>query len=934
MKIPSIFRLFMDDASIASNNKQPVVDNKDNKTLQQQNKFIAGSERRRIPIKGLTSEKAMDILKKDGENKLISQKKVSAAKIFAGQFKDFLVLILLVGMLISVFMGEILEAISISIILFLSAVMGFIQEYKTEKTLEALENMVAPSAKVFRDGKLCKIPANLIVKGDEIAVEAGDSIPADAVLLESTKIEVDESILTGESISVIKEAGNFNETTAEISKNNILYMGTLVFKGHGRARVIRTGMDTQIGKIAGMIDNVDAEQTPLQKRLAQIGKFIIAGCLLISAIVIFAGILRGEDPFNMIITGLSVAVASVPEGLPAIVTIALALAVKRMVKRKALVRKLHAVETLGCANVICTDKTGTITQNKMTVKKVVTADGDFKVEGEGSKGDGCFVFGGGKISISDYPILKFLIETSVVCNSAHIVMKDPNTSRSGWKGIGEPTEIALLMMAQKGNITKDSLKPKYNVYDTVPFDSSRKCMSVFVEDGVGRKYVFVKGAYDIVLDKCKGYRSKSGIESFSKAKSYFDEKNEELAKSGMRVLAFAYKEVSESENDDNLIFLGLTAMYDPPRKEAKSAVMTCRYAGIKTIMITGDHKLTAISIAKQVGIYRKGDMCVEGKELDNMSDSALKEIIKKATVFARVSPSHKLRIVQALKKQGNIVAMTGDGVNDAPAIKEANIGVSMGESGSDVAKQSADLILLDDNFATLVAAVEEGRIIYENIRKFMRYLLSCNMGEVLTTLFAMLIGMPVPLLPMQILLINLVTDGLPAIALGLEPGDKNTMKKAPRNVNESIFSGGLVFTIFIRGILIAFTTLTVFTIMLRMTGSLTIARTAIFLTLVGLQLIHVFECKSESKSIFKINHLQNKKLILATIISFTIAICAIWVEPLNKIIKNCPLDMEQTFIVLIFILFVPVVNAIIMNCRNKVKNIEDMKVSVPIEYKN
>lgn len=930
MKIPSIFRLFMDDAN-SSNNKQTISYSKNKKI--QKNKVIDDSTSHRIHIKGLSSEKAMDILKKDGENKLISQKKVSAAKIFAGQFKDFLVLILLVGMLISVFMGEILEAISISIILFLSAVMGFIQEYKTEKTLEALENMVAPSAKVFRDGKLSKIPANLIVRGDEIVVEAGDSVPADAVLLESTKIEVDESILTGESTSVVKEASDLNGSMNEINKNNVLYMGTLIFKGHGRARVIRTGMNTQIGKIAGMIDNVDSEQTPLQQRLAQIGKFIIVGCLIVSAIVIFAGILRGEDPFNMIITGLSVAVASVPEGLPAIVTIALALAVKRMVKRKALVRKLHAVETLGCANVICTDKTGTITQNKMTVKRIVTADGDFKVEGDETKNNGCFVFGGEKINVSDYPILELLIETSVVCNGSHIVIKDRNNGKSDWKGIGEPTEIALLMMAKKGNITKDSLKTKYNIYDAVPFDSSRKYMSVFAENIVGKKYVFVKGAYDVVLDKCNGYKSRNGIESFSKAKTFFDKKNEELAKSGMRVLAFAYKEISGSDNDNNLIFLGLTAMHDPPRKEAKSAVMTCRYAGIKTIMITGDHKLTAISIAKQVGIYRKGDMCVEGKELNNMSDSALKEIIKKTTVFARVSPSHKLRIVKALKKQGNIVAMTGDGVNDAPAIKEANIGVSMGESGSDVAKQSADLILLDDNFATLVAAVEEGRIIYENIRKFMRYLLSCNMGEVLTTLFAMLIGMPIPLLPMQILLINLVTDGLPAIALGLEPGDKNTMKKAPRNVNESIFSGGLVFTIFIRGVLIAFTTLTVFTIMLRMTNSLAISRTAIFLTLVGLQLIHVFECKSESKSIFKINHLQNKKLILATIVSLIIAISAIWIEPVNKIIKNCPLDMEQTVVVLGFILFIPIVNAIVMNCRTKVKNMDDMKVSFPIEYK-
>lgn len=929
MKLPSIFKLFMDDVN-KSNDKQ-LSENTIKNTAHgyEADKRL---EKKRKSVRGISSKKAVNMLKKEGENKLISQKKVSAAKIFAGQFKDFLVLILLVGMLISVFMGEIFEAISISIILFLSAVMGFIQEYKTEKTLEALENMVAPSAKVFRDGKLCRIPANLIVRGDEIVVEAGDSIPADAVLLESSQIEVDESILTGESISVAKEAGKFEEKSGEISKKNMLYMGTLVFKGHGIAKVIRTGMNTQIGKIAGMIDNVDADQTPLQKRLAQIGKFIIAGCLLVSVIVVLAGILRGEDPFNMIITGLSVAVASVPEGLPAIVTIALALAVKRMVKRKALVRKLHAVETLGCANVICTDKTGTITQNKMTAKKIVTADGDFKIEGNDRKNDGCFIFGGKKISVSDYSALELLVEIAVVCNSAHITMKNLNHGKNEWKGVGEPTEIALLMMAKNGNITKESLKTKYNIYNIIPFDSSRKYMSVFVKDNYGKKYVFVKGAYDIISDKCICCKGKDGVKSFSKVRSFFDGKNEELAKGGMRVLAFAYKEISESENDNNLVFLGLTAMHDPPRKEAKSAVMTCRYAGIKTVMITGDHRFTAISIAKQVGIYRKGDTCIEGKELDNMSDSALKEFIKKTTVFARVSPSHKLRIVKILKQQGNIVAMTGDGVNDAPAIKEANIGVSMGESGSDVAKQSADLILLDDNFATLVAAVEEGRIIYDNIRKFMRYLLSCNMGEVLTTLFAMLIGMPIPLTPMQILLINLVTDGLPAIALGLEPGDKNIMKHKPRNVNESIFSGGLVFTIFVRGLLIAFTSLTVFTIILKMTGCLTTSRTAIFLTLVGLQLIHVFECKSETRSIFKINHLKNKKLILATIISLTVAISAIWIEPLNKIIKNCPLNVNQTFTVVIFVVLVPIANAIIMSFRSKTKNINEMKVNLPAKY--
>ena len=914
MKLPSIFRLFMDDPNVNKNFEPRAA------RAEQSNVNL---KQTRQKVRGPSSKKAADILKKEGENRLSSQKKVSAAKIFAGQFKDFLVLILLAAMLISVFMGEILEAISISIILFLSAVMGFVQEYKTEKTLEALENMVSPLAKVYRDGRLCKMPANFLVRGDEIVVEAGDNIPADAVLLESKRLEVDESILTGESDLVFKEA----------SQDNLLYMGTSILKGYGRAKVVKTGMKTQMGKIAGMLGNVSHEQTPLQKKLDQMGRFIIVGCLIVSIVVILAGIFRGEDPFNMIITGLSVAVASVPEGLPAIVTIALALAVKRMVRRRALVRKLHAVETLGCANVICTDKTGTITQNKMTVKKIITADREFKVEGNGRAGG--IVNEGERIKISDHSSLKRLLEVCVVCNGSRIFAKGDSEVSNGadgvWKALGDPTEIALLIAAAKGGLTKENLKGQYSVYDEIPFDSARKCMTVFVRDPAGRKFAFVKGAYDVILDRCGLYEGEHGAESFLKVRPIFDRKNEELAKSGMRVLAIAYKEILDSKKDQDLTFLGLVAMQDPPRPEAKSAVMTCRYAGIKTVMITGDHKLTAVSIAKQVGIFQSGDMCVDGQELDRMSDSALKETIKKTTVFARVSPKHKLRIVKMFKKLGNVVAMTGDGVNDAPAIKEADIGVSMGKGGSDVSKQAADLILLDDNFATLVAAVEEGRIIYDNIRKFMRYLLSCNMGEVLTTLFAMLIGMPVPLLPMQILLINLVTDGLPAIALGLEPGDAEIMRKAPRDPNESIFSGGLMLTIIVRGLLIAFTTLTVFTITWKMTYSLSVARTSIFLTLVFLQLIHVFECKSEKKSIFQINHLKNKKLIFASLVSISFAICAVWIEPINVISRNCPLNFSQTMVVLIFTLSVPTINAILIACRDQGEYIEELKMSFKVK---
>ncbi len=911
MKFPSILKLFMDEP----NNEIKESENKKaTKRVKQSNKSKKNIKTKPKNVRGLTTEQAQALLKKEGENKLISSKTVSAISIFAGQFKDFLVLILLVSTLISVFMGEIVEAISISFIVLLNALMGFFQEYHTEKTLETLNNMVSQTAKVIRDGKICKIPANLIVCGDEIIVEAGDKIPADAVVIESIKMEIDESILTGESVSIAKNVDPLLDDKNDLNKSNIMYMGTSVVKGHGRGRIVATGMNTQMGKIAGMIDDIEDNTTPLQKRLDQMGKFIVTCCFIISVIVIITGILRGEDLLEMVITGLSLAVASIPEGLPAIVTIALALAVKRMVKRKALVRKLHAVETLGCANVVCTDKTGTLTQNKMTVKRFVTAYHDFKVEGDGLNCTGGIVLDGQKIKVSRFPALERMIETSVMCNSAQISLNSKQSTkdrkRKVRRAIGEPTEIALLISAAKGEVTKDSLRAKYSSYDEIPFDSSSKCMTVFAKDQVGKKYAFVKGAYDVIAKKCSLCEDDNDITSFKNVQYIFDRKNEELAKSGMRVLAFAYKEVSADKSDGNLIFLGICAMYDPPRKEAKSAVMTCRCAGIRTVMITGDHRFTAISIAKQVGIYRNGDSCVDGSELDSMSDAKLNEIINNTTVFARVSPGHKLRIVKAFKNQGNVVAMTGDGVNDAPAIKESDIGVSMGESGSDVTKQAADVILLDDNFATLVVAVEEGRVIYGNIRKFIRYLISCNIGEVVTMFMGMLIGMPIPLLPMQILMINLVTDSLPAVSLGLEPAEEGTMRKPPRNVKDSIFSGGLMFTIIIRGILIGFTTLSVFTVIFRMTLSVDIARTAAFLTLVSTQLIHVFECKSETKSIFNINYFNNKVMLFAILTSVIVAIISVWVDPINKLLRNCPLTLEQTFVVVIFTLVIPVLNAI------------------------
>ena len=898
--------------------KMATEEEKERKSFQKEEKFKSfGNE----VFKGLSHKKAENLLNKNGENSIASEKNISAVRIFAGQFKDFLVLILLIATIVSIFMGEIFEAVSILVILFLNAIMGFIQEYKTEKTLEALDDMVTSNARVIRDGKIFSILATKIVKGDLIFVKAGDTVAADAVILSSKKLEVDESILTGESLSIEKGKDFSLDEKNELHKRNIIYMGTAVVRGEGVARVVATGKDTQMGKISDMLENITTRETPLQKKLGQMGKFIIAACLTVSMIVIVVGIARGEDALNMVMTGLSLAVASVPEGLPAIVTIALAFAVKHMIRRKALVRKLHAIETLGCANVICTDKTGTITQNKMTVKKIATANFEFNVSGHGLSKEGKISIDGNRVSLERYPFLEEILKTFVICNGSLIFTTSKSLKEYSY--YGEPTEVALLVAASKAGIVKENIS--YDIFDETPFDSTKKFMSVFVKTKDNRKFVFVKGAYDVISTKSKFYKE-DYVVSFEDVKENFDLKNETYSKAGMRVLAFAYKELYEFEKIDNdLTFLGICAMLDPPRKEAKAAVKVCRNAGIKTVMITGDSKFTAKAIAQHVGIYRKGDLCIEGKDLDEMSDFDLKAVIKNISVFARVSPNHKLRIVKAFKETSNIVAMTGDGVNDAPAVKEADIGVCMGELGSEVTKQAADLVLLDDNFSTLVAAVEEGRIIYKNIRKFMRYLLSCNIGEVLTSLFAILMGMPIPLLPMQILLINLVTDSLPAVSLGLEPKEEGIMDEVPRDSDESIFSKGLMFTIVVRGFLIAITTLFVFTMIFKMTLSIDLARTATFLTLVSLQLIHVFECKSETKSIFNINYLNNKKLLLFVSISFAIAILFVYISPFNRLVKNYPLNLQQTLIVILFTFLVPILNAIIISIKDlilKKKNSE------------
>ncbi len=850
-------------------------------------------------MNGLTEKQAEKLLSEHGYNRLAQKNKNSAIKIFAGQFRDVMVMILLVATVISVFLGEIYDAITIIAIVFLNAVLGFIQEYKTEKTLEALASMTAPTAKVIRDGKQKTIAAENIVPTDIILFEAGDRIPADSMILECSGLFTDESMLNGESDPIAKTIGNENDKDNSLNRSCVVYSGTVVTRGNGKAVVIATGKNAQVGKISHMISETENSQTPLQKRLGELGKIVALICIGVCIVVFLTGVLRGEPVFDMLMTGITIAIAAIPEGLPATVTIALALAVNRMLKVKALVNKLHSVETLGCASVICSDKTGTITENKMTVKNIYTDFKEFDVSGTGYKTSGEITLNKNSVNTLSHPILQKLFECSILCSTAHI----SKPSKSNWNVSGDPTEIALLIAAAKGGITKENITKKRKISE-IPFDSDTKMMSVTYCDISGNKIIYTKGAPDILIKKCSLIETSDGIKSLNQIlHQKIELEIAELSKRGLRVLALAYCE------NEELIFLGLMAMSDPPREEAKKAIKKCADAHIKTVMITGDHKETAAAVAKEAGILRN-KTAVTGDELDKMTDEQLDKNLNKYAVFARVSPAHKLRLVKAYKRHGNVVTMTGDGVNDAPAIKEADVGVAMGITGTDVAKQAADVVLLDDNFATLVSAVEQGRGIYANIRKFVRYLLSCNIGEVIVMFLGILMGFPMVLLPTQLLLVNLVTDGLPAIALGMEPCEKDVMKNKPRRINESFFSNGLLFKIIIRGILIGLCTLGCFTVALNMSHDVDTSRTAALVTLIFSQLIHVFECKSETKSIFKINPFTNIKLVLAVLISLIVVIVAVYFPPAQIVFGTIALSKDILLTSIVFSVAIPIISAI------------------------
>lgn len=877
---------------------------------------------------GLTEKEAVERLKKDGENVLEDKKKTSAVKIFAGQFRDIMVMILLGATVLSVLLGEVTDAITIILIVLINAILGFIQEYRTEHTLEALKSMTAPTAKCYRDGRLRQIEASRLVVGDVVELEAGDRIPADCVILSCTGFFTDEAVLTGESEPTAKKAGSPDDEDNSINKGNIVYCGTSAVKGVCRGRVIATAKNTQMGKISKLLADIESEPTPLQKRLAELGKIVAIICLVVCFAVFGAGVLRGEDIFDMLMTGITIAIAAIPEGLPATVTIALALAVNRMMKHKALVNKLHSVETLGCASVICSDKTGTITENKMTVTELSTSGSDYFFSGTGYKISGEITRGEEKIAVNPKTekALTESLKCGVICSTAEIFTEKAGISRrrgslkgkGEWSVTGDPTEIALLVAAAKGGITKEILGKYAEKLDEFPFDSESRFMAVYCREG-GTKRIYFKGAEEVILPRCSRCLSNGGqlLPLTAAEKNSIHKKVLEMSDKALRVLVLAYAESDEfSPNMGNLVFLGIAGMLDPPREEAKAAIKKCAAASVKTVMITGDHKNTAVAVAKKAGLLKNGKAAT-GAELDAMTDDELDRKIGEYTVFARVEPAHKLRIVRSFKRKGEIVTMTGDGVNDAPAIKEADVGVAMGITGTDVTKQAADVILLDDNLATLVNAVEQGRCVYANIRKFVRYLLSCNIGEVLTMFLGIVMGMPVVLLPVQILLVNLVTDGLPAIALGLEPPERDIMSRPPRKSTEGFFAGGLMWKIVIRGILIGLSTLASFTSVMHMGGSLEACRTAALITLVASQLIHVFECKSERETIFSISLFSNIKLILAVIVSLAALVAAVMLPFMQGIFATVPLTNEQLFAAIGFSVIIPFISGIFSGKKNK-----------------
>jgi len=852
---------------------------------------------------GLSSHEAAQRLETNGLNELKEGKPISPLKIFLGQFKSLIIWILIAAGVISGLLGERVDAIAILAIVVLNAVIGFYQEFKAEKSIAALKKMTAPQAKVRRDGQVTSIPASGIVAGDILALEAGDLVAADARLLQAASLKCIESALTGESEAVTKQAETLEQSDIPLGdRENMVFMGTSVAAGTGQAVVVATAMNTELGRIAGLIEEAGAEErTPLEKKLESFGRVLVWAALGIVALLFGLGLLRGTKPFELFMTSVSLAVAAVPEGLPAVVTVALALGVLRMSRRRALVRKLPAVETLGSTTVICTDKTGTLTVGEMTVRALYVAGQGFEVTGEGYGPDGEVRFEGRKAEAQHAAPLLELATVLVGCNNAHLVQEGGT-----WKTIGDPTEGALLAVGLKAGGDRKRIEEELPKQHEFPFDSDRKCSTVIRKMPNGKLRAFINGAPDVLLERCTNLYTSTGVRPMTdEDRQSILAQNTAMARQALRVLGSAWRDLDNASPADltagaverDLVFVGLSGMYDPPRPEANDAIAKCRAAGIRVVMITGDHPNTATAIARDIGLASDGDQAIAGVELDKMSDDALLNRVPKISVYARVTAEHKLRIIRALKANGAVVAMTGDGVNDAPALKGADIGIAMGKAGTEVTKQAADMIITDDNFATIVAAVEEGRGIYANIRKTLQYLLAGNTGELLFMTVCVVIGMPTPLLPIHLLWINLVTDGLPALCLATDPIDPDVMKRQPRRPSERITNRSFLRTMFLTGFLTAGVAFAVYIYVLK-TGTPETARTYAFAALVFAELLRSFGARSETKPVWRISLFTNVNLVIVVAISFGLQVWSQHNATLGRFLKTSFMPLADCLLLL------------------------------------
>ncbi len=878
------------------------------------------------PVAGLTSAEASRRLEHCGPNELAEAPRPSFWRMALDQFNNFIVIILVVAASLSAFLGDYIEAIAIAAIVVLNAVLGVIQERRAEEALAALRKLAAPEAQVIRDGHRQTVSAGQLVPGDIALLEAGNYVPADLRLLEAVNLRIEEAALTGESAPVPKESRTIEGRDVPLGdRRNAAFMGTLVSYGRGKGVVVSTGMTTQIGMIATMLQSVQQEATPLQRRLDQLGRMLGWAAISLCAFVFGLGWLRGFEPLDMFLVAVSLAVAAVPEGLPAVVTITLALGMRDMIRRNALIRKLSSVETLGSTTIICSDKTGTLTENQMTVRQIWVDGVTLEVTGPGYTPTGQFMSNGAPVDLKEFPAVTTALWVAALDNDALLEYAEPGDPGHGrgYRLVGDPTEVALIIAAAKAGAWRDPLERAYPRINEIPFDSGRKLMttvhkileprpedvSPFYDSSLREWEVAAsKGAPDVILERCTHYQTiKDEVLPLPDAmRQQILAANEALAKQALRVLAVAYRversvpdQAVPEEVECDLIFVGLIGMIDPPRREVPSAIEVARRAGIRTVMITGDYPDTARAIAEQIGLLETGHAVVTGREMDRIDDETLREKVLTTDVFARVSPEHKMRIVDALKHHRHVVAMTGDGVNDAPALKRADIGIAMGITGTDVAKETADMVLTDDNYVSIVRAVEQGRVIYANIRKFVFYLLSSNVAEIAVIFLAILAGLPSPLTPIQLLWLNLATDGAPALALGLEKGDPDTMDQPPRPPQEPVINRLMRIHIGVQTAAKAGATLAAYIIGLNLyPENIEAAKTMAFATLTFSELLRAFTSRSERYLLFKVGVFTNKYMFLAVASSLILSLVVIYIPFLRPFFDTVPLNLQQWAIIL------------------------------------